>query len=286
MSEKNMSWFRKLNPLHYIYVIVILLMIIIFMFAYFYCGDNEIVKLIGFAGTLASIILSVIAIFMTILSNDSMGSLLNNVQSASESVKNLPASIDESVGKLNKASTIIETSVNDMRDKLQHLETKIMHVDDEISETKAKIDDLKERSAPKQEDKVPQDYINKQLIDSVIKSASYFGLMLMYSMCIAHSKKVTFKLSELSRISGASEEYMHGYAIALSTTKIAVVRIDESIVSIDSISSLLNKEEVLKRLEFVSLTLAKTSKVEETLTTELSEIDNMFSVSESSVSAE
>ena len=247
------------------------------MFAYFYCGDNEIVKLIGFAGTLASIILSVIAIFMTILSNDSMGSLLNNVQSASESVKKLPASIDESVGKLNKASTIIETSVNDMRDKLQHLETKIMHVDDEISETKAKIDDLKERSAPKQEDKVPQDYIN---------SASYFGLMLMYSMCIAHSKKVTFKLSELSRISGASEEYMHGYAIALSTTKIAVVRIDESIVSIDSISSLLNKEEVLKRLEFVSSTLAKNSKVEETLTTELSEIDNMFSISESSLSAE
>ena len=79
---------------------------------------------------------------------------------------------------------------------------------------------------------------------------------------------------------------MHGYAIALSTTKIAVVRIDESIVSIDSISSLLNKEEVLKRLEFVSSTLAKNSKVEETLTTELSEIDNMFSISESSLSAE
>lgn len=261
-------------------------MIIVSMFAYFYCGNNEIVKLVGFAGTLASIILSVIAIFMTILSNDSMGSLLNKVQSASDSVKHLPTSIDESVERLNKASTVIETSVNDMRDNLQRLETKIKHVDDEISETKAKIDDLKERSSLKEEGKGTQENINTQLVDSIINSASYFGLILMYSICIANSKKLTFKLSELSRISGASEEYMHGYAIALSTTKIAVVRIDESIVSIDSISSLLNEDEVLKRLKFVSSTLAKTSNVEETLTTELSEIDNMFSISESSLSAE
>lgn len=252
------------------------------MFTYYYCGDNEIVKLISFAGTLASIILSVIAIFMTILSNDSLGSLLNNVSSVSDSLKQLPMSIDESVKKLNNASSMIETSVNEMRDNLHRLETKIMHVDDEISETKAKIDDLKEKSSSKQENTSSQDSGNKQVVTDVISNSSYFGLILMYSICMAASRETTFKLSDLSRISRCTEEYMYGYAVALSTAGIASLEIDSSTVTVESISKYLNITDVLNRLKFVSLKLATDNNIQETLDSELKEIEKMFSVEDDS----
>ena len=75
-SDNNM----KNNNLHYRYVILILVLALISIFSYYFYGNEDLVKTISFAGTLASIILSVLAIFITVLSNDSLSSMIHKIR--------------------------------------------------------------------------------------------------------------------------------------------------------------------------------------------------------------
>lgn len=68
---------KSINPLHYKYWIIILILLNIAIFSYYNSGDTNLTGMIAFAATIASIILSVLAIFMSILSNDSIGGMLH-----------------------------------------------------------------------------------------------------------------------------------------------------------------------------------------------------------------
>ena len=91
-SDNNM----KNNNLHYRYVIFILVLALISTFSYYFYGNEDLVKTISFAGTLASIILSVLAIFITVLSNDSLSSMIHKIRDLYEAIKDIPDSIKKS----------------------------------------------------------------------------------------------------------------------------------------------------------------------------------------------
>ena len=65
-----------MSNLHYKYIIAIFGILFVLFFAYWFSGETKLVEIVSFAGTITSIILSVLAIFMTVLSNDSMSSMI------------------------------------------------------------------------------------------------------------------------------------------------------------------------------------------------------------------
>ena len=251
----------------------------VLMFSYYSCGENELVKLISFAGTVASIILSIIAIFMTILSNDSIAGMLNNVRNVSDSIKDVPSSINESVKEIQIVTTLLRESFDGMKSTICSLEERVVHVDGEVSLTNAKIDELKEVALIQGNTPVKNSNSSKSKIDyhEVIKRASYYGLILMYSICLACREGLnSLSLKSLANIVRCSEDYLLAYAVALSTTGIVSLTSNSSILSGLACAEYVKEDDILNILKRKALEIAEANAVENTLDKEISDINEMI----------
>lgn len=75
--------------IHFIYVVFILVVIIIVLLSCRLSDNQSFVDIVSFAGTLTSIILSVLAIFITVLSNDSFSNLMEKIRGLTDSINPL-----------------------------------------------------------------------------------------------------------------------------------------------------------------------------------------------------
>lgn len=218
-AEKN-SWYREVNPLHYIYIIIALVLTVILVVAYRSSDNAELVKLVSFAGTITSIILSVIAIFMTILSNDSLGSTLNKIRDVSDSITEVPSLINTSVGNMQEISEFLRTTINEMKAHVSNLAIRVETVDGHISEAKENIQLLVSLNS-KEEHKESQEGDVVQLQERVVNYASYIGLLLIYSLIESANKGGgKLNLETLSGIISISYDYLQGYLVALASSGI------------------------------------------------------------------
>ena len=128
-----------MNSLHYKYWIFILILIIIVIFSYYNSGDANLTSMIAFAATIASIILSVLAIFMSILSNNSIGGMLHKVRDMHDAVSGIPSSLEQSVSELKDASTGLTSINQDVTKSLSALGAKLQDLDEHISENNSKL---------------------------------------------------------------------------------------------------------------------------------------------------
>ena len=87
--ESSKNWFAQICYLHYLYVIFILLAALIGVISYYHCSekDKSLHEFISFAATLSSIILSVLAIFITVMSGESTNKLRDGIINAVENIK-------------------------------------------------------------------------------------------------------------------------------------------------------------------------------------------------------
>lgn len=218
-TEKN-SWYREVNPLHYIYIIIALVLTVILVIAYRSSDNAELVKLVSFAGTITSIILSVIAIFMTILSNDSLGGTLNKIRDVSDSIHDVPTLINESVGNMQEISALLKNTIDDMKTHVSNLALRVETVDDHISEAKEHIQLLVSLNT-KVEHKDSQEDNVVQLQERVVNYASYIGLLLIYSLIESTNKGGgRLNLDTVSGITSTSYDYLQGYLVALASSGI------------------------------------------------------------------
>lgn len=125
----------KNNNLHYRYVIFILVLALISTFSYYFYGNEDLVKTISFAGTLASIILSVLAIFITVLSNDSLSSMIHKIRDLYEVIKDIPDSIKKSIISLGETIRQLQNNIEVMNGLLPELKTQLCNVDEHIRES-------------------------------------------------------------------------------------------------------------------------------------------------------
>lgn len=112
----------------YWFVIIVLGVIAIFIFIQIANSDSNLVQYFGFAGSITSLLLGLVAIFYSIITN----------QSATESY-----------GKLKEAATNVEKGAKTMEDLSDGINKKLDKISDDIVRLRTK--DNREQSVPKDE---------------------------------------------------------------------------------------------------------------------------------------
>ncbi|WP_270621237.1 hypothetical protein [Parabacteroides merdae] len=205
--------------IHFIYVVFILVVIIIVLLSCRLSDNQSFVDIVSFAGTLTSIILSVLAIFITVLSNDSFSNLMEKIRGLTDSINPLKIKIDESsdkmkdtIGELNKTNQELKNSSQDINKVIQNLEKNICN---QVKGIENKMDKLLSPS----NDLTSTHYMENcdANVDYFVESTSVLGLQVLYCCALYEKSKKNLYLSRYCSYIGSSLDdiyYVWGFLVA------------------------------------------------------------------------
>lgn len=147
MDEKDRE-IQKTREYNYVLwaIIVIFGLMIVDLFAQHTCTDKLFVEKVSFASTLSSIILSVIAIIMTVVSNDSISSLLHKVRDLHENIKDVPSDIKMTSKDLNNSVSQLNSLESKLRELPSSIKTNIDELKILLDNVIEKIDGIDKRT--------------------------------------------------------------------------------------------------------------------------------------------
>ena len=231
-NEKN-RWKLGFNPLHLEYWIFILVLVIIVIFSYHHSGDTNLGGLIAFAASISSIILSVLAIFITILSNNSVGGMLHKVRDMHDTVLSIPESIKESIADLKEATTElmavnseVNRSVNMLGGRLDDLENHLSLNDNKIDTILNSVSSVNSTGSS---NTVPP---TEKMIEQFLNTISLNGLYLLYAFILYSERRKSgvFFLDQFAKnLFGVESSYLLGILVATSSVNIiSYVKVEET----------------------------------------------------------
>lgn len=137
MDEKDRE-IQKTREYNYVLwtVIVVLAIMVVNLFAQKTCNNETFVNQVSFASTISSIILSVIAIIMTVVSNDSINNLLHKFRDLSDDLRNVPEKFSNIVGSLQISSSKLEK----LNDSVASLPSNITKANEQIDRLSKMLD--------------------------------------------------------------------------------------------------------------------------------------------------
>lgn len=231
-NEKN-RWKLGFNPLHLEYWIFILVLVIIAIFSYHHSGDTNLGGLIAFAASISSIILSVLAIFITILSNNSVGGMLHKVRDMHDTILSIPESIKESIADLKEATTElmavnseVNRSVNMLGGRLDDLENHLSLNDNKIDTILNSVSSVNSTGSS---NTVPP---TEKMIEQFLNTISLNGLYLLYAFILYSERRKSgvFFLDQFAKnLFGVESSYLLGILVATSSVNIiSYVNVEET----------------------------------------------------------
>lgn len=246
MSEVYKNWFGRLHHLHYIYVILILMMTLVAFIAYYHCGKSDLVAQVGFAASISSIILSVLAIIVTVVSNGSMDKLAHGMYELRNVPSEVKMSTDEAIQKitdttdsLNQASKENKQGITDMQSKFESLFHELeQHVADKLQESATNVENIKKivtdmqtstqslaKSMKSSDDKDNDGYVlDDVFVNNLMDYNSLAGFALFYAIDKYLEKEVTgqFDLKKMDEFYGNNtySQYFYGYLVLLYALKL------------------------------------------------------------------
>lgn len=122
------------NMLHAKYIVGISCGAVILAIVALCSWNKDFVNQVSFAGTVSSIILSVIAIIMTITGESKTDNAQNKLEDVSDNLENITSNINDSVTKLNKTADIFHENMENMKEDM------ISSFDNKFDKTEKKLD--------------------------------------------------------------------------------------------------------------------------------------------------
>lgn len=183
--------------------------------------SSEIVKIVSFGATLSSIILSILAIFITVTSSNSVLRVKDSLDDLSRSV---PKTIEESLKKIDSSSESINISFKDnlaaQRDNIQEIQVLLRKLGETITEgfsnSRDSISEVKNmlanstRSIQSTEVSIN---LSEDQIKSFVNETSYLSLELIFLIrkILQLKIKQPFDLMKLSQFLGEDENELGTY---------------------------------------------------------------------------
>lgn len=194
-QESPKNWFAQIYYLHYLYIIFILLAALVGVISYYHCGvkDKSLHEFISFAATLSSIILSVLAIFITVMSGESTNKLRDGIIDLLKIPEDLSKRVNQSVKNLNDATENLNNAANanekvfqnnskELQNALEGIKNQMgenfKNLDNKIDDVVGKQKSLKEAAGESPE--VTQEEITEQQLDIFLSKTSSLSIVFIY----------------------------------------------------------------------------------------------------------
>lgn len=191
--------------IHAFYILSILFAIIIILVSVKWAAIPDLVDYIAFALTLSSLLLAVLAIIYSLLSNENLNKVMHNLNASSSALKETSREISEGNRTLLQEIKLIPAAIE--------------AVDNNITSTRGMLESIsvsKDKALPIGEIE-PTGTISSEFVEAFLKNSSILGLYAIYSVSLSHQTKTAFTIREISVILDEQEKnngYLLSYHIA------------------------------------------------------------------------
>lgn len=213
---------QSIRKIHIWYICGIATFVIVELVTWICIGNPEstvIMQTVSFAATLASLILSVLAIFITVISNDS---LVRVKDSLNDVPKQVSDSVEKSLSKLTNLSETLESSANknkedqeatvkqisDMLDKLEQ------HMVDKFKDHERKFDDLDQKiklsvaTTRSMQDEIKKIKPKDELIEMFVNNTSPLAHQIIFgiNVYLQHKASKIFSIPDFLSVLGYKKD--------------------------------------------------------------------------------
>ena len=231
--------------IHFKYFAFIAFSTVIFISTERWSSNKDFTTYISNAATMTSLLLGVVAIFYSFISNDSLSRSLgsisiitNEIASARDEIKYFSKSTEsinssniENISTTQELSASLKTSLNSLQTTLadisiknSELQSTVLNIPQKLEQLSTKVTDLIEEK--EQKDKLQKaasqsNQDNNNLGRTLISRASTSENIFIYAVVLAFNKKDVFRIPDVSKyIQPLNSTYLLGYAEALTNIRL------------------------------------------------------------------
>lgn len=215
-SEYVMS--KKIIKIHRNYIAGFLSFAVIMLITAKYGGpENTIFGYLSFGSTITSLVLSILAIFVTVQSStdmykqfSKMEDVTRSITTTSDQIKGSLSNLKETENKLQSTSENISKQIDCLIDNIdERIKTRIKETEDNISK---QLEESLNNISQSEKQQIQSNLENVQKVKRYfIKTTSANGLLALYACALSSEKNKSFELSKLFQ---GNEPYTFGFLIA------------------------------------------------------------------------
>lgn len=247
---------EKKVPVYWV-VIGTLIWTIIIVYSSFQCRDLDVVQYIGFASTITSLALGVIAIFYSIVSNNQSAENLGKLKDTSTEIESSSKTIKDISSGLMSVSQKLQMQLDELPNHIQSLRSDISATRDDISKIQLVNEDIKVNRTSSTANNDASLLTDNQ-IDSLLQDIPFAAMLIIYALKLSEQKggKINFEALAGRIYSGFKFDFGIYYLGVLSTLKaLKLINgkfIQTEVLSLEYINlhlSLVVEKEMIKKAE-------------------------------------
>lgn len=224
---------QKIIKLHRNYIVGFLSFAIITIISAKYGGpNNNIFDYLSFGSTITSLVLSVLAIFVTVQSSSDLYKQFTRIDNATETIASISRKLDGTLDKisevekeLSSTSSIITNQVDNIISRFdENLKKRMQETEDKLSE---QINSLGITETNKHEQEENEDVIESinNLKTRFLNLISATGTLVIYACILSRNKNKDFMLTDFFK---NNEQYVYGFLISTISIGLLETGIDEN----------------------------------------------------------
>lgn len=227
---------KKIVKVHRNYIAGFLGFAIIMLLTAKYGGpDNAIFEYLSFGSTITSLVLSILAIFVTVQSSSDLYKQFTRIDNATDTINKVSIQIEktlhgmsESEQQLKDTSQEISSQMDEIVNRIdERIKVRMQETEHKLSE---QISSMNEQTISMEDSAVEETTDVNEFIENLkngfLNSISGTGALLIYVCCLSLEKNKEFLISDLLR---GNEQYAYGFLISTLSIGLVSATVDEKL---------------------------------------------------------
>ncbi len=243
---------KKVVKLHRNYIAGILgFAIIMLLTAKFGGPNNAIFEYLSFGSTITSLVLSILAIFVTVQSSSDLYKQFARIDNATDTINSVSEQIEGTLSEIQKVEKDLSKVSQNISSQMENI---VERIDEKIrTHIKASEDNLtkifnaqRNNNDPVNNNIDTQTENQEQYIQNFIQITSANGLLILYACALSKEKHKIFEISDLFQ---GNEAYTFGFMIASISAGLVIFTHDDSNNQITVQNNYIEKEELYEEIK-------------------------------------
>lgn len=226
---------NKIVKIHRNYIAGFLVFAIIMLFTEQYGGvNNEIFSYLSFGSTITSLVLSILAIFVTVQSSSDLYKQFTRIDNATDTINNVSTQMgntlkgmSESENQLKETSKVISSQMDEIVNRIdERIKFRMQETEHNLSE---QISSMNEQTISKNNEAIENptsiDEFKENVTKDFLDITSANGTLLVYICYLSSKKSKDFLMSDLL----TDERYAYGFLISTISIGLIHATVDEKL---------------------------------------------------------